>query len=195
PRHLDLVGRAHLRLLPRSDRPLARPRRARHRPLLRRLCRHDRLVLPRHELHPAAGRGARMTRPFLALGFGVAVALGVVFGTALDDAPDRTPTVRGGYRVLEADFHAHTRFIDGFLSPFDLVIQARRRGLDALAITEHNVIFPAQMGRWFSRLTGGPAILVGEEVTTSAYHVHGIGLTERIDASAPLSQVIDDVHR
>jgi hypothetical protein len=136
-----------------------------------------------------------VTRPPLAAAFALCAVLGVALGTALDSAPARTPSVRGGYRVLEADFHAHTRFVDGFLSPFDLVLQARRRGLDALAITEHNVIFPAQMGRWFSRVTGGPAILIGEEVTTAAYHVHGIGLTQRLNASDPLVQVLDDIHR
>jgi predicted metal-dependent phosphoesterase TrpH len=123
------------------------------------------------------------------------VALAIVAGTALDPVPVLTATYRGGYRVLEADFHAHTRFADGFLSPFDLVLQARRRGLDALAITEHNVVFPAKMGRWFSRIIGGPTILVGEEVTKRGAHLHGVGLTERVDASLPIGQVLAEIHR
>ena len=130
--------------------------------------------------------------PRLAAGL---VALGVVAGTALDRAPARPAAYRAGYRVLEADFHAHTRFSDGFLSPFDLVLQAERRGLDVLAITEHNITFPAFMGRWFSRRVGGPAILIGEEVTTKHFHLHGVGLTERVDASAPLSEVLAAIHR
>ena len=47
---------------------------------------------------------------------------------------------------------------------------------------EHNILFPAQLGRWFSRLTFGPTILVGEEVTTRRFHVHGLRrrtMTER----------------
>jgi hypothetical protein len=116
-------------------------------------------------------------------------------GTAVDDAPARPPTLRAGLRVLEVDLHAHTRFADGFLSPFDLVIQARRRGLDALAITDHNILFPALVGRWYARTFGGPTILTGEEITTRDYHVHGVGLEERIDASWPLDRVIDEVHR
>jgi len=123
------------------------------------------------------------------------VALGVLGGTALDRTPPREASYRGGWRVLETDLHAHTRFSDGFLSPFDLVLQAQRRGLDVLAITEHNVIFPALMGRWFARATGGPTILIGEEVTTSRFHLHGVGLTGRIDASQPLSGVIAAIHR
>lgn len=123
------------------------------------------------------------------------VALATVIGTAVDDAPERKITMRAGFRVLEVDLHSHTRFADGFLSPFDLVIQARRRGLDALAITDHNILFPAQMGRFYARLSGGPTILIGEEITARDYHVHGVGLTERVDASLPLERVIDEVHR
>ncbi|MFO0586451.1 MAG: PHP domain-containing protein [Polyangiaceae bacterium] len=123
------------------------------------------------------------------------VAIATIGGTIVDDAPDRAPVLRAGLRVLEVDLHAHTRFADGFLSPFDLVIQARRRGLDALAITDHNILFPALIGRWYARHFGGPTILTGEEITTRDYHVHGVGLEERIDASLPLDQVIDDVHR
>lgn len=50
------------------------------------------------------------------------------------------------------------------------------------------------IGRWFSRATGGPTILVDEEVTTRRYHAHGIGLTERVHAGAPLADVIRDIH-
>lgn len=125
----------------------------------------------------------------------VAIVAATLGGTFTDDVPDRTPVMRAGYRVLEVDLHAHTRFADGFLSPFDLVLQARRRGLDALAITDHNMLYPALMGRWFARTFGGPTILAGEEITTRDYHVHGVGLSENVDASRPLEQVIDEVHR
>ena len=87
----------------------------------------------------------------------IAIGVGLIAGTALDPMPPRTITTRGGYRVLEADFHAHTRFSDGFLSPFDLVVHARRQGLHAIAVTEHNLVFPALLARWFSRATGGPS--------------------------------------
>jgi predicted metal-dependent phosphoesterase TrpH len=119
----------------------------------------------------------------------------IAAGTLVDEVPRHEPiAVRGRYLVLEADFHAHTRFADGFLSPFDLVVQANRRGLDVLAITDHNIAFPAKMGRWFSRLVGGPTILIGEEVTTRTYHLHGVGLHDRVNASLPLREVIDAIH-
>ncbi len=123
------------------------------------------------------------------------VALGVLGGTAQDRMPARTASYRDGWRVLEADLHAHTRFSDGFLSPFDLVLQARRRGLDVLAVTEHNITFPAFMARWFAEATGGPTILIGEEITTRRSHLIAVGLTSRVDASQPLASAVDAIHR
>jgi predicted metal-dependent phosphoesterase TrpH len=139
--------------------------------------------------------GAVTARDALARIAAALVAVGVIAGSAIDRAPLPAPSFRGGYRVLETDLHAHTRFADGFLSPFDLVMQARRRGLDVLGITDHNILFPARMGRWFSEIVGGPTILLGEEITTRRYHLHGVGLTERVDASAPLHEVLAAIHR
>lgn len=129
------------------------------------------------------------------IGCAAALAVATLVGTIVDDVPARPPVTRAGLRVLEVDLHAHTRFADGFLSPFDLVLQARRRGLDALAITDHNILFPAKMGRWFARGIGGPTILLGEEITTRGYHVHAVGLTDHVDASLPIDRVIDETHR
>lgn len=129
------------------------------------------------------------------IGCAAVIAGATLAGTLVDDAPARPPVTRAGLRVLEVDLHAHTRFADGFLSPFDLVLQARRRGLDSLAITDHNILFPAKMGRWFARAIGGPTILMGEEITTRGYHVHAVGLTEHVDASLPIDRVIEEAHR
>ena len=115
-------------------------------------------------------------------------------GTVVDEKPPRPAAFRAGFRVLEGDFHAHTRFSDGLLSPFDLVIQARRRGLDVLGITEHNMTFPGQMGRWFTRAIGGPTVIVGEEITTNRYHLIAVGLQHRVHAGDPLRTTIDAVH-
>lgn len=122
------------------------------------------------------------------------LATGTALGTFLDHAPARPVEERAGYRVLQADFHAHTRFSDGFLSPLDIVDQADRRGLDALAVSEHNQTFPAKLARAWSKLVHGPTIIVAEEVTTHDYHMLAIGIDDRIDARRSLSEVIDDVH-
>jgi len=43
----------------------------------------------------------------------------------------------GEYEVLVADFHIHTTYSDGSLSPTERVWEAYREGLDAMAITDH----------------------------------------------------------
>lgn len=121
-------------------------------------------------------------------------ALGVLGGAAWDVRDVPPPERRDGYVVLEAEMHAHTRFSDGFLSPFDLVVHARRQGLHAIAVTEHNLVFPALLARWFSRATGGPIVVVGEEVTSSRYHVHAYGLRDRVRPTYDPARVIDAVH-
>lgn len=124
----------------------------------------------------------------------VLLAIGAIAGSLYDTAPEREDTERGGMRVLEVDFHTHTRFSDGFLSPFESVIDARRHGLDAFAITEHNAVLPAKMGRWFSELIGGPTVIVGEEITTSRFHVIGVGLSHAIDAPEDVQDALDEIH-
>jgi hypothetical protein len=95
--------------------------------------------------------------------------------------------------VLQVDLHAHTTFSDGTFSPLDVVLQARRRGLDAVAVTEHNLLFPARMARWFSARIGGPTVLLGEEVTSARAHVVALGL-ERAVAPGPLDEVLSAIH-
>jgi hypothetical protein len=123
------------------------------------------------------------------------LVVGLLAGTASDVRPERPVLQRGGWRVLSADFHVHTRFSDGFLSPVDLVLQAERRGLDVFALTEHNSVFPAYLARWFSEAVGGPTVLIGEEITTSDFHLIGVGLTEAVPWDQPVEDVIANIHR
>src|SRR4051812_25363930 len=105
-------------------------------------------------------------------------ALGFIGGFAFDPTPARPVVMRAGYRVLEADFHAHTTYSDGSLSPIGLVRQAERRGLDVIGITEHNTVLAAKIGRAYSQIAkpNGPIVVVGEEVTTVRFHVIALGL-------------------
>lgn len=43
-----------------------------------------------------------------------------------------------GYKTLKADFHVHTFYTDGQLTPEERVREAWRDGLDVIAITDHN---------------------------------------------------------
>jgi PHP domain-containing protein len=128
---------------------------------------------------------------------GASVALllaGLALGWLADREPARPPAVRGGYQVLAADFHVHSFLGDGALSPLDLVGEARRRGLHAIAITNHNQVGAARLGRWLSRRLDGPLVLVGQEVTNPAYHLVAVGIETAVDARQDAADAIDAIH-
>jgi hypothetical protein len=105
--------------------------------------------------------------------FSVLLVLAVVAGTMTDRPRVDPPITLGGYRVLAADFHTHSSmWSDGALTPWGLVLEAERQGLDAIAITGHNEVFDGQLGRRFSGLVGGPTVLPGEEILAEGIAAH-----------------------
>ena len=125
----------------------------------------------------------------------VFVVIGLVAGTLIDRAPDAPVVRRGGYEVIAADFHVHSIMGDGVLSPFALVAHARRQGLHAFAITDHNRVFVAKAGRWYSRYVGGPTVIVGEEITAPGFHMIAVGIEKHVTWKQSAGEVIDDIHR
>jgi hypothetical protein len=117
-----------------------------------------------------------------------------IFGSWYGPIPNNPELKRGDYFILDGDFHVHTRFSDGFLSPFEVVILAKRKALDVVGLTEHNMVFPGKLARWFSNLIGGPIVLVGQEVTTRDHHLIAVGLEETVPPRIPLKDAIARVH-
>jgi hypothetical protein len=126
---------------------------------------------------------------------GILVIIGLIGGTFTNRAPDTPVVRRGGYDVVEADFHVHSFLGDGMLSPFALVSRARHRGLHAFALTDHNRLFAAKAGRWYSRLVAGPTVLVGEEITAPGFHLIAVGIDKHVSWRQSATEVIEDVHR
>lgn len=85
------------------------------------------------------------------------------------------------------DLHIHTRASYDCLSPVEDVLRvARERGLDRIAITDHDEIDGALAAR--ERDPG--RVIVGEEVRTAeGFDVIGLFLTEKIPARAPAVDV------
>jgi hypothetical protein len=106
------------------------------------------------------------------------------------------PLTIAGYRVLSADFHIHSStWSDGALTPWGLVLEAERQGLDAIAITGHNQVSDARVGRWFSRTIGGPVVLVGQEIVSPRYHMIAVGIEKRVSFRQSAAQALEDIHR
>jgi hypothetical protein len=126
----------------------------------------------------------------------VLVMAAVVAGTLSDSPVRNPPIVLGGFRVLAADFHVHSfPFSWATTGPVNTVLEARRQGLDVIAMTGHNHVWAAKAGRWFSRLTGSPTVLVGEEIVAPSYHLLAVGIENTVSWRQSAADAIDEVHR
>jgi hypothetical protein len=122
----------------------------------------------------------------------LAAAIGVA--TALDEATAPAPAYRSGFRLVAADFHVHAFPGDGTLAPWDLRREARRRGLDAIAITNHNHTLAWRIDRRLFPDPPPPLTLPAEELTAPGYHVAAIGIREPVDWRLPLPDAIRAIH-
>src|SRR5713101_5102975 len=98
------------------------------------------------------------------ISIGILIAA-IVSGTMADRPRRNPPLTLGGYLVVAADFHIHSStWSDGGLTPWGLVLEAERQGLDAIAITGHNEVADGKVARWFAGLAGNPTVLTGQEI-------------------------------
>jgi hypothetical protein len=120
-------------------------------------------------------------------------------GMAPGESP-RSPTEpasSNGKRWLKGDLHTHTEHSDGANSIEEIVRNAIEKGLDFLAVTDHNTTtHHAEL----DRLSYLPIVLIpGEEVTTYWGHANTWGLREWIDFrcadEASIASVRDYIHR
>src|ERR1700728_2011592 len=97
-----------------------------------------------------------------------------------DRPPRRELPASAGRRWLAGDLHTHTLHSDGAMTVPELACFAVERGLDFIAVTDHNTIshhaeLPAAARRY------GIALLPGQEVTTAHGHAGVLGDTGWID--------------
>lgn len=94
--------------------------------------------------------------------------------------PPRDIPAVGGRRWLAGDLHAHTVHSDGLLTIEGLASLARTRGLDYLAVTDHNTTsHHAHLAPAGDRM--GIRLVPGQEVTTDEGHANCFGDTGWID--------------
>lgn len=89
-------------------------------------------------------------------------------------APTERPPAAPGHRWVAGDLHTHTVHSDGQLTIDQLAAQARARGLDFLAVTDHNTVshhphLAAAAARY------GLTLIPGQELTTAEGHANCLG--------------------
>jgi len=92
---------------------------------------------------------------------------------------------------LKIDMHVHTRFsLDSSITLKELVIYSKLRGLDGVAVTEHNVV---NSSREFEKIND-LLIIPGTEITTSQGHVLAIDTDVPMKPSLSFAETIDQIH-
>jgi hypothetical protein len=117
-------------------------------------------------------------------------------GTYSDRAPAAEPIMLGGYRVLAGDFHLHTHPLSAStLTPWDLMWDAQRQGLDVVAISGHNEVWSGRAAHWMARHFGGPTVLASEEIHGPRFHMIAVGIHSTISWRLTALEAIRELHR
>ena len=88
------------------------------------------------------------------------------------------------------DFHIHSKFsYDSLLSPKRIVRVAKKRGLDGIAITDHDTIKGALEA---SKFNDSIYVIIGSEIRTEKGDVIGLFLNEEI-TSKYFDEVVDEI--
>lgn len=89
------------------------------------------------------------------------------------------------------DFHIHSRFSGDSTQTWDDIKKySIKRGIDCVAITDHNVLFPYEE---FCG-TGFPAIIQGEEIDTDCGQIGALFIKKEIKEGA-IERVLHDIKR
>jgi predicted metal-dependent phosphoesterase TrpH len=91
---------------------------------------------------------------------------------------------------LKIDFHVHTCYsCDSSITLKEVVSFAKKRGLDGVAVTDHNTIKGA-----LKLKTSDILIVPGIEVSTLSGHLLGINITEAIPAKLCIEETVQRIH-
>ena len=96
-------------------------------------------------------------------------------------------------RFIHCDLHMHTDHSPDCATPVDVLLEtAKRRGLGAIAVTDHNEISGALAAR---EQANGIKVIVSEEVKTAQEgEVIGLFIEEKIPRGMSLQETIDAIH-
>ena len=94
---------------------------------------------------------------------------------------------------MRLDLHSHSRYSpDSRLNPVEIVKAAKSKGLDGIAITDHNTVEGASKAREHARSVGF-LVIRGTEVSTEDGHVLAYGVAEALPRDRPSRETVEAV--
>jgi predicted metal-dependent phosphoesterase TrpH len=93
---------------------------------------------------------------------------------------------------IKADLHVHTTYSsDSLTTPQDLIFYAKKHGLNAIAVTDHNQIKGALK---IAKETDFP-VIPGMEISSANGHIVALNLQELIPRGLSVQETVDQIHR
>ena len=97
--------------------------------------------------------------------------------------------------LLRVDLHNHSYYSpDSIISPEGMLRRATKRGVNVLAITDHNTTRGGREAQTLAERYPEVRVIVGEEVRAREGEVLGLFLTEDIPRDLSASETIDRIH-
>ena len=97
-------------------------------------------------------------------------------------------------KYYKADLHMHTTYSDGYEPPELVVASARERGMDIIAVTDHNAFLGSVVAREKAADLGlDMTVILGEEYSLeySPMHILALGTEKEIDRKYLTKQVLE----
>jgi len=101
---------------------------------------------------------------------------------------------------MRLETHTHTYYshrkkvlYDGVNSPEEMVKQAKRNGIDAIAITDHDTMEAVERAKKAAKKTG-IEVIPGEEVSTLNGHMVAVNIQEAVPPRLSVMETLDKVH-
>ena len=93
---------------------------------------------------------------------------------------------------INADLHVHSNYSkDSLITPKELVFYAKKRGLTAVAITDHNQI----EGSWKIAKETDFLVIPGMEVSSTDGHIVALNLQDLIPRGLSARETVDRIHK
>ncbi|MCD6529490.1 PHP domain-containing protein [Candidatus Bathyarchaeota archaeon] len=100
------------------------------------------------------------------------------------------------YSPLKIDFHVHTRYShDSNTSLREVLVYAKRRGLDGVAITDHDTVEGGLKLSKLCRKKGFSFIVIqGLEVSSKHGHILALNVSEPVRPGRDIVETIEEIH-
>ncbi|MFH0929541.1 MAG: PHP domain-containing protein [Candidatus Aenigmatarchaeota archaeon] len=102
---------------------------------------------------------------------------------------------------MRVDCHCHTIYSKHFLwgydsisRPRDLVKAAVKKGLDGIAVTDHDNIKGSLATKKVARSFKGFTVLTGSEIKTKEGEIQGLGITKDVPKGLSIEETVERIH-